>query len=458
MIESGSFRDPTARVFYESDRVLRGLSTPAAEIDRSARDSGLMGGLTGAGLLVDNWLVTDVAVPAGVPDAAIVESERVPVISYPSEWSFGMLKAAALLTLDANLMALEHGFILKDASAFNIAFHGTKPSILDVTSIEPFGEKGIWTAYSQFCDHFLSPLLLEAYAGVAFQGSLRTATEGIAITDLSKMLRGRAGLHKGVLSHVRMRSALERRAARMDTASRSDVGRTQLPKAAVVASVRKMRKLVSRLESRAASTWAAYESALPYSGEGVAAKEAFVRKAAAAVEDRALALDVGANAGRFTAILTAHFDHVVAIDNDAGAIDAMLRAAADQGLEAVTPMVVDVTNPTPAFGWRGRERKAFTERVQPTFASWLAVLHHLCLGIGIPLDEAVAMVYDLSGEAVVEFVEPDDPMAKHISASRRDDLAPYSKDVFEGHAERLGEIVHSETVSATRTLYHLRRR
>ena len=42
MIEPGSFRDPTARVFYANGRVLRGLSAAAADVDQSARDSGSM--------------------------------------------------------------------------------------------------------------------------------------------------------------------------------------------------------------------------------------------------------------------------------------------------------------------------------------------------------------------------------------------------------------------------------
>jgi hypothetical protein len=118
---------------------------------------------------------------------------------------------------------------------------------------------------------------------------------------------------------------------------------------------------------------------------------------------------------------------------------------------------VDITNPTPAFGWRGRERSAFTDRVQPSFATWLAVVHHLCLGVGIPLEEVVELVYEFSEEAVVEFVAGDDPMARRISASRTGELGPYDRDSFEQKALALGTIVHSEDVSATRTMYHLRR-
>jgi hypothetical protein len=458
MIESGSFRDPTARVFYQGDRVLRGLADEAAAIDAAARGAGLMDKLIDAGLFIRNWTVDDVTSPAGIPATSIVESERLALISYPSEWSFSMLRDAALATLDANLMALNSGFILKDASAFNVAFNGTTPVILDVTSLDRFGERGIWTAYGQFCDHFLAPLLLEAYAGVPFQRMLQGRADGIPIEDLNRLLRGRAGLHKGVASHVRLRSILERRAAGMGTQSRRDIGGASLPASAVVNTIRKMRSLVVGLESSANSTWASYESALPYNQEAVVAKEQFVENAAAAAETHDLAIDVGANAGRFTALLTNHFDRVLGIDNDSGAIDALYSSTKSAGTGAVTPLVIDITNPTPAFGWRGRERASFMSRVQPSFATWLAIVHHLCLSVGLPLDEVIGLVFEFSNDAVVEFVAIEDPMAQRISASRTEVLGRYDREYFEEVAAELGSIVSSEQVSQFRTMYHLRRR
>lgn len=457
MIETGSFRDPESRVFYQDGRVLRGLSADAAAVDETARKSGLMDALIGEGWFVRNWIVDDVAPLDGIPDALVVESERVPLISYPSEWSFAMLRDAALVTLDSNLKALDNGFILKDASAFNVAFCGTKPTIIDIGSIDRFGKKGIWTAYGQFCDHFLAPLMLEAYVGVPFQRFLAGTVDGIPIGDLNRILRGRSGVHKGVLTHVRLRSLLEKRAAGMKTESRQSVGKASLPAESVAATIRKMRDLVADLESSAPSTWADYEEALPYERQSTQAKSDFVREAAAAAASHDLAVDVGANAGLFTKILCESFDQVIGIDNDPGAIDALYAATISSGIDNLTPLVVDITNPTPAFGWRGLERAAFTDRVKPSFATWLAVLHHLCLGLGLPLEQVVALILESSDEAAVEFVAKTDPMAQRISASRTTQLTPYTRDDFERYAQSGGTIVTKTEISETRTMYHLRR-
>jgi hypothetical protein len=458
MIEPGSFRDPTSRVFYDSGRVLRGLSQEAASVDADVRSNGLMAELVERGLVVANWIVDDVTVPDGVPAVAVVESERVPLVTYPAEWSFAMLQAAAITTLDANLVCLERGFILKDASAFNILFRGSTPVIIDVASVERFGDRGIWTAYGQFCDHFLAPLMLEAYAGVAVHRTLQSRTDGLPIGVLGRLLRGRAGLRKGVLSHVRIRNFFENRAAGMDTSDRREVGSATLARPAIVASIQKMRSLVAGLESDAPTTWADYESALPYEGSSVEEKARFVGVAAGKAATKTLAVDVGANAGRFTKILAEHFDLVVGIDSDQGAVDGLYRSVRGSAIANVTPLVVDITNSTPAFGWRGRERHALSERLRPDFATWLAVVHHLCLGVGIPLDEVVAHILDFSVEAVVEFVSPEDPMAQRISATRTADLAPYGIEEFEGYVARRGVIADKSAVSDTRTLYHIKSR
>ena len=119
--------------------------------------------------------------------------------------------------------------------------------------------------------------------------------------------------------------------------------------------------------------------------------------------------------------------------------------------------MVDITNPTPPFGWRGRERAAFIDRVKPSFSTWLAVLHHLCLGLGLPLDQVVGLIYEFSEASVVEFVSLADPMAQRISASRITQLAPYTRDDFERYALAGGTIVARTEISDTRTMYHLRR-
>ena len=453
--EASSFRDPDSRVFYDGDRVLRGLSERAAEVYEQTRQSGLIDQLVGSGALVENWRVDDVDTPDGVPLVAVVESRRLPVVSQPGEWSFPMLRDAALLTLDANLSALAKGFILKDASAFNVVFDGAKPVLLDIASLDPIEEHPVWTAYGQFVDHFLSPLMLEAYTGMPFQSVLSTSVVGFPVESLDLLLRGRRRYRKGVTTHVRLRSGLERRARDMETGDRSAVASLSLPAEAIEANVRKMRNLVETLESPNVGQWEGYEDALPYSDAEAEAKQAFVHRAADRSHNRGLALDVGANEGLYTRALADRFGSVVATDIDPGVSGALYTNLVGSERDAITPLVVDIVNPPPSFGFRGVERPGFSERVKPDLSMWLAVLHHLCIGQGIPLPEIVDLIAATSAESVVEFVGPTDPMVKRISASRPASLEAYGVDEFEKLINQAFEIADVEAVSRSRTMYHL---
>jgi hypothetical protein len=79
----------------------------------------------------------------------------VPVVSYPYEWSFAMLRDAAALQLHVLRAALDEGMSLKDGTAYNVQFVGSRPSFIDIGSFEP--ASGPWPGYRQFCQTMLFP-------------------------------------------------------------------------------------------------------------------------------------------------------------------------------------------------------------------------------------------------------------------------------------------------------------
>ena len=128
-LEPGSFRDPESRVFYAGDQVLRALSADGLA-DFEA--------LEAAGLLDDERLVATERAPDGLGDvqgllvhepAGVLRHERIPFVSYPYEWTFSMLKDAALVQLDLLLAALEHDLVLKDSTPYNVQFKGARPGV-----------------------------------------------------------------------------------------------------------------------------------------------------------------------------------------------------------------------------------------------------------------------------------------------------------------------------------------
>jgi hypothetical protein len=457
-VDPASFRDPEAAVFLHDGRLLRGLSERAAEAYRAAHSAGLIPQLVERGLLIEHWEASPPArMPDGVPSALLLEARRLPVVTYPYEWSFSMLRDAALLTLDVTAACLEAGFQMKDATAYNVIFDGVRPVMIDLTSIER-GFDGAWTAYGQFCDQFLAPLLVEAHLGVPFQPYVRSRLSGLPVTELAGMFPGLRRFRKGVFSHVYLRSRIERKARNLATEDRTELRKgMKLPVQAVVNSVRKMRRLVASLESTSPSVWAGYEEDHSYRDDQRAAKEAFVDSVARSVGGR-MAWDVGANTGVFSQILARHFPSVVAIDSDAGAVDHMYCSLSEMDETRIVPLVMDMADPSPNRGWRGRERRALHARGEPALTVWLAVIHHICLAGEVPISGFLDLVAETSPDAVVEFVAPDDPMSRRLMATRKTARDDYSREVFLAAVEERFQIVGSVRVSATRDLFHLRRR
>jgi len=88
-------------------------------------DSGLYGTLVEKELLI----------PHKEMDSSLLKPEVVDFISYPYEWSFSMLKDAALTTLKIQRLALDYNMVLKDASAYNIQFYNGKPILIDMVNL-----------------------------------------------------------------------------------------------------------------------------------------------------------------------------------------------------------------------------------------------------------------------------------------------------------------------------------
>ena len=107
--EPGSFRDPPDRVFHADGEVLRGLGAQAAQDWKALAASDFFAAHAGRG---HGLRTEEVAPPAGGEPgrwAAVLRHERIPFVSYPYEWSFGMLRDAALLHLELLRDALDGG-------------------------------------------------------------------------------------------------------------------------------------------------------------------------------------------------------------------------------------------------------------------------------------------------------------------------------------------------------------
>jgi ribosomal protein L11 methylase PrmA len=457
--DPGSFRDPLSQVFVGADGVWRGLS-PKALADYEALAATRF---FRAAIERGDIVATDVVAADSLPGdwAGVLRHERVEVVTYPYEWPFEMLRAAARLQLALTREALAERMLTKDATSYNVQFTGTKPVFIDVGSFERLRSGEPWAGYRQFCELFLNPLLIQALLDVPFQPLLRGDINGIPTATAAGMLKGHGRLQKSVLVHVKLHARAERRYADADREQlKSEMRRAGLGPGLIDAQLKNLQRTIDELtwdrQSKQHSTWSDYGERAHYTEHDLEAKESFVAAAIGAGSAPRLVLDLGANDGRFSRLaLRAGAGSVVAVDSDDLVVDRLYRDLVREGERRVLPLVVDLADPSPGLGWRSRERAPFVARVRPDLVLCLAVVHHLALTDNVPLHEVVDFLADFGAPLVVEFPHRNDPMVIRLLARKQPGLFDaYDRPEWERALARRFAVRATETLpSATRTLY-----
>jgi ribosomal protein L11 methylase PrmA len=446
---AASLRDPAGFVFREGPHVRRAVTAYGLPHLRAVRATGLVDRLIAGGRL---WPERDVAARLdGHPDVQLVlEHPPLPFVSYPYEWPFRALQAAALLHLDVQIEALDAGVMLTDASAYNVQFVGAQPVFIDHLAFRPYRDGELWAGHRQFCEQFLHPLLLQSIVGVEFQSWYRGRLDGIPGADVLRLLGWRQQLRWNVLTNVVAPARLQRLAGRPGMERR--VARARLPKEALRGMFTSLRRWIGGLVPRGldATPWAAYDATVPEAESQAIAGfiNEFVRRASPSH-----LWDLGCNTGRYAEVaLGAGARYVVGLDSDAGALDGAFARARDRQL-ALLPLLVDLVNPSPGQGWRGEERQALAERGRPDALLALAVVHHIAIARNVPLAEIVALLTTLAPEGVVGFVPPHDPRAQALFRGREAIFREYTLENFIRLLQQRARLVRRETIPASdRTL------
>ncbi|MCP4330702.1 MAG: class I SAM-dependent methyltransferase [Alphaproteobacteria bacterium] len=456
-VDGASFRDPSGHVFAIGERVLRTVTEIGRADYEFVRDGTLLSQLIAEGLVVSGQELNDLpGDPETQSSCYTLEHPRLPYISYPYEWPFEMLRSAALLHLDIQIRALDHGISLADASAYNVQFLGVDPIFIDYLSFRRYRPGEYWLGHRQFCEQFLNPLLLRSLLGIPHNSWYRGQLEGIPTEALARVLSLRHKLSLRVLMHVAA-------PARLQSSAKGDrpraAPRRSFPQSGYRNMLSQLRNWIKRLHPAdgRATTWQDYAASNTYAVAEADAKSDFVRAFISKVAPN-LAIDLGCNSGEYSEVaLDVGARRVIGFDFDQGALDAAYARARTKGL-SLTPLYLDAANPSPAQGWCHRERQSFGDRGKADAVVALAFIHHLAIARNIPLDQVIAWIVGLAPNGVIEFVEKSDPTVRQMLALREDIFANYSREAFEAGLRRLAAIVTTQTVSDTgRTLYWFER-
>ena len=456
ILEHGSFRDRNGRIFYVGNETYRALSDRAYLDWKALNATTFFAQHMDAGKIIHTVYVeciNDAILPAG-DWAAFLRHQTVPYISYPYEWSFSMLKNAALLHIELLLAALDEDMILKDSSAYNIQWQGVNPVFIDIPSFEilPPGEP--WVGYRQFCQLFLYPLFLQAYKKVEFHPWLRGSIDGIDPVQINNLMSTRDRFRPGVLTNVYLQAKMQEKFSSTQKDVKTELKNAGFNKQLIRANVVRIRKLVNSLHWDASeSQWSAYTETHSYSDADQDRKAEFIEQVAATRNWKRV-WDIGCNTGKFSRIAAKYSDYVIAMDSDHLCVDHLFRALQEEGIKNILPLCINMADASPGLGWRGLERKSLAGRGMPDLILCLALVHHMVIGANIPLQELVEWLASLGASLVIEFVAKDDVMVKTLLRNKEDQYDDYTPELFKDYLERKFDIHRVENLgSGARQLY-----
>ena len=429
-----TFRDPAGSLSLEDDVAVRTIHASARSRVLDFVSSPFCARLIERGDMIG---ITVDDSPAGLR----LLHPKVPVPTYPWEWTPSQWLAAADLTLTLCEEALTEGWVLKDATPLNILFLGARPVLVDVLSFEPWDPapmdhpSHIWLAYAQYIRTFLLPLLMNKMLSWPLELSL-FKRDGYEPIDLYKSLSLTQRFSSAAFWPVTLPTWFDKG----DTAPKAGqpVPRPRPVHKSPDLALHLLKRTLAGLRKRthrampahAGSEWDNYTATLThYTAQESAQKMDWVRQVLEDLKPSRV-LDIGANTGVFSALAASSGATVVALERDAAAAESLYRMTRSSNLPIQT-IHADLARPTPAAGWDNRETSTLFHRLdaKSDLVLMLAVIHHLILMEQIPVPAILDLAHRLTAQyLVVEWVPVTDPMFQSLMRGRDDLYASLTED------------------------------
>jgi ribosomal protein L11 methylase PrmA len=204
-----------------------------------------------------------------------------------------------------------------------------------------------------------------------------------------------------------------------------------MSKQAMVGLIDSLESTIRKLNWNPGGTeWGNYYDITNYSDAAFEHKKNLVGEWANRVKP-ALVWDLGANNGVFSRVASEGGAYVASFDIDPAAVEQNYRQVKSDKTGTLLPLLLDLTNPSPAIGWANRERDSLEARGPADMILALALIHHLAISNNVPLPQLADFFAGTGKWLVIEFVPKSDSQVKKLLASREDIFPNYTREGFE---------------------------
>ncbi|MDG2372196.1 MAG: class I SAM-dependent methyltransferase [Flavobacteriaceae bacterium] len=419
MRDKGSFRDPSGYVFVEDDKIYRLVNKCYKDNFEKLQDSGLLKDLFQKELLVRHEIVK-YSKSYDQNQYLVLDVEKIKTITYAYEWSFSQLKDAALSTLEIQLISVSKGMTLKDATPFNIQFKENKPIFIDTLSFEEIKDENYsWKPYKQFCENFLSPLVLMSYTDPRLNKILMNDINGIPIDLSLKLIPLIKKFIPSIFIHFVLPSLFTSKKK-----SNSDLKSKKISKSQHLSIINQLIDFISSLKLHdSLSEWGDYYNETVNEKKDYVINKEKLLKSFTEGMIISTTWDIGSNDGFFSSVIAnSSNSYVYSLDIDWRSVEYNYLRNKKNKTKNIHPIIFDFSNPTPALGWLNIERKNLFERLdEPDLIMCLALMHHV-INANIPFDQFINFLKKTNKYVIIEYIPFNDPKCQEIYKTRKEEI------------------------------------
>lgn len=365
--------DPIGDIYEYRNGIIRIIQNSYKNYVKQLLKSGLIDRLVEEHLLVETHLSNDM-----FEDRIILEHKRITPRQLYSQWTFSMMRDAALLVLKMNMVCMKFGYELKDCHQDNILFDGTRPVYVDFGSIVKRNKKSAgrgWIARSGFMECYYYPLKLWS--------------KGYENTINALMLCGHIELRELIKMYYHVP---------IKTADSILSVKAVLPEKKAESELKDFFIKMNTLRYHGNTQWINYQDS--YWEEGSNRRFDYEIEWINNREDIETMLEIGANQGFFSflAATRTKIKKIISTDYDKGAVDIMYQRLKEEKSHnnKITPLIFD-------FVWPLEEE---INALRSDLIVANALTHHLLLSQRMSMKAIADRLAVLSNKyVIVEFME-----------------------------------------------------
>ena len=404
-------RDPAGITRFHGSKVLRSIHEP------------LPSGHFLYSEVAKNFVNERALVQYEVIDGCNVSSDRIPFVTYPTEWSPTQLFDAAKLTLALQCDANASGFDLKDASAWNVVFRGTHPLFVDLLSFDVLRDRS-WPAFGQFLRHFIFPLLLYRHRSILPSECFQIWRDGVPHDRVARLL----GLSRFATRYWPLMFGSQRAVSdKIGSRREVEIEEAKRFRERLLATLSSFLDGVNPRQVKRATFWQNYRNDRPhYRQTEINFKSVTVHNWLERLKPKSV-LDVGGNSGEFSLMAASMGARALCWDSDVGAIEKLYRENPDA--VDLHPILGAIDSVHGGFGWSGSEFNGLVHRLKGSIDTvlLLAIMHHLAIACAVRMDDIFGLMKTISAKyIIVEFLDVRDQRVIELCQQYRRDVSEFS--------------------------------